>query len=99
MVGAMSHNRNRLLPCVCILDGEFGEKGIAMGVPCVLSEQGMSRIIDLELTDDEMAMFRESAGAVRADIGLLQAPKAIDARQGIPQRTLKNGYAALQQFQ
>mgnify|MGYP003572984848 CR=1 len=71
MVGAISHNRNRLLPCVCILDGEYGEKDIAMGVPCVLNEQGMSRIIDLELTDEEMAMFHESAGAVRADIGLL----------------------------
>ena len=75
MVGAISHNRNRLLPCVCILDGEYGEKDIAMGVPCVLNEQGMSRIIDLELTDEERAMFRESAGAVRADIGLLSDPE------------------------
>lgn len=75
MVGAIRHNRNRLLPCVCILDGEYGEKNIAMGVPCVLNEQGMSRIIDLELTDEEMAMFRESAGAVRADIGLLSGPE------------------------
>jgi len=40
MVGAISHNRNRLLPCVCVLDGEYGEKDIAMGVPCVLNEQG-----------------------------------------------------------
>lgn len=75
MVGAISHNRNRLLPCVCILDGEYSEKDIAMDVPCVLNEQGMSRIIDLELTDEEMAMFRESAGAVRADIGLLSDPE------------------------
>jgi len=74
MVGAISHNRNRLLPCVAILEGEYGEKDIAMGVPCVLSEQGISRIIDLELTAEEMAMFRESAGFVRADIGLLKAP-------------------------
>ena len=99
MVGAISHNRNRLLPCVCILDGEYGEKDIAMGVPCVLNEQGMSRIIDLELTDEEMAMFHEFAGAVRADIGLLCDPEGSGRVQGIPQCALKNGYAALQQFQ
>lgn len=71
-VGSIS--RKRRLPCVCILEGEYGEKDIAMGVPCVLNQRGMSRIIDLELTDEELAMFRESAGAVRADNGLLKAP-------------------------
>jgi malate dehydrogenase len=75
MVGAINHNRNRQLPCVCILDGEHGEKDIAMGVPCVRDEQDMSRMIDLELTDEEMPMFRGSAGAVRADIGLLSDPE------------------------
>jgi len=73
MVGAISRNRNRLLPCVCILDGEYGEKDIAMGVPCLLNEHGMSRVVDLPLTDDEMTMFRESAAHVRKDIGLLKA--------------------------
>jgi malate dehydrogenase len=74
MVGAISRNRNRLLPCVCILDGEYGEKDIAMGVPCLLNEHGMSRVVDLPLTEEEAAMFRESASHVRADIGLLKAP-------------------------
>lgn len=74
MVGAISRNRNRLLPCVCILKGEYGEKDIAMGVPCLLNEHGMSRVVDLPLTEKEMAMFRESASHVRADIGLLKAP-------------------------
>jgi malate dehydrogenase len=74
MVGAISRNRNRLLPCVCILDGEYGEKDIAMGVPCLLNEHGMSRVVDLPLTDEETAMFRESAAHVRADIGLLKPP-------------------------
>lgn len=72
MVGAISRNRNRLLPCVCILDGEYGEKDIAMGVPCLLNEHGMSQVVDLPLMDDEMAMFRESAAHVRKDIGLLK---------------------------
>jgi malate dehydrogenase len=74
MVGAISHNRNRLLPCVAMLEGEYGETDIAMGVPCILNETGMSRVIELDLTADEKAMFAESAGAVRADIKLLSKP-------------------------
>jgi malate dehydrogenase len=74
MVGAISHNRNRLLPCVAMLEGEYGETDIAMGVPCLLNETGMSRVIELDLTAEEKAMFAESAGAVRADIKLLSKP-------------------------
>ncbi len=73
-VGAISRNRNRLLPCVCILEGEYGETDIAMGVPCILNESGMSRVIELDLTAEEKVMFAESAGAVRADIKLLSKP-------------------------
>ena len=74
MVGAISHNRNRLLPCVAMLEGEYGETDIAMGVPCLLNETGMSRVIELDLTAEEKVMFAESAGAVRADIKLLSKP-------------------------
>jgi len=74
MVDAISHHRNRLLPCVAILQGEYGEQEVAMGVPCLLNHQGISRIIDLELNEDELKMFRESAASVRADIQRMQPP-------------------------
>lgn len=74
MVDAISHHRNRLLPCVAILEGEYGEEDVAMGVPCLLSHQGMVRVIDLGLNDAEMRMFRESAASVRADIGRMKPP-------------------------
>ncbi|MEN8213916.1 MAG: malate dehydrogenase, partial [Pseudomonadota bacterium] len=45
MVDAISHNRRRILPTVAILDGEYGESGLAMGVPCVLSRSGIDEII------------------------------------------------------
>lgn len=72
MIDAISHNRNRLLPCVVLLDGEYGEAGVAMGVPCVLNETGMSRVIELPLNDEEMAMFDASAGSVKVDIERLK---------------------------
>ena len=57
-----------------MLEGEYGETDIAMGVPCLLNETGMSRVIELDLTAEEKVMFAESAGAVRADIKLLSKP-------------------------
>jgi len=74
MVDAISHNRNRLLPCVAILQGEYGEDDVAMGVPCLLGERGLVQVIDLGLNDEEMAMFRKSAASVRVDIQRMKSP-------------------------
>ena len=74
MIDAISHHRNRLMPCNAILEGEYGEADIAMGVPCVLSRQGLVRVIDLGLNEAAMEMFKESAAGVRADIALMPAP-------------------------
>jgi malate dehydrogenase len=74
MIDAISHHRNRLMPCVALLDGEYDESDIAMGVPCILSNTGLQRIIELDLDEVESAMFRESAAGVRADIGRMKPP-------------------------
>src|SRR4030067_3321 len=42
MVDAIRHDRNRILPCVAILDDEYGQKGICMGVPVFVSSCGMA---------------------------------------------------------
>jgi len=72
MVDAMTKNRRRILPCVCILDGEYGERDVAMGVPCVLGETGVESVVELTLNDDEMTAFRASVEAIRDDIGRLK---------------------------
>lgn len=71
MVDAISHNRRRLLPCVAILDGEYDQAEIAMGVPCVLDNSGMAQVVQLPLNEQEMADFARSAESVRTDIGHL----------------------------
>lgn len=73
MVDAISHNRRRLLPSVALLEGEYGESDIAMGVPCILSEKGLESVVELTLNADERADFERSAASVRADIERLQA--------------------------
>lgn len=73
MVDAISHNRRRLLPAVAILEGEYGEQDIAMGVPCILDEQGLSSVVELDLNQDEMANFQQSISSVRKDTAKLDA--------------------------
>lgn len=68
MVDAIANNRRRILPTVALLEGEYGQHDLAMGVPCVLSEQGVEKILELSLEADEMTMFEESAQIVRSDI-------------------------------
>jgi malate dehydrogenase len=71
MVDAIGHNRRRILPCVAILDGEYGQRNIAMGVPAVLDENGLAEIIELKLNEDEQVLFEKSADMVRSDINNL----------------------------
>ncbi|AHF05120.1 malate dehydrogenase [Marichromatium purpuratum 984] len=72
MIDAIVRNRRRLLPCVAILDGEYGEREIAMGVPCVLGWQGVEQVVELDLEPIERADFDRSAASVRADIERLR---------------------------
>jgi malate dehydrogenase len=72
MVDAIANNRRRVLSCVALLEGEYGESDIAMGVPCVLSERGVESIIELQLNERERADFERSTAAVRADIERLR---------------------------
>lgn len=73
MVDAIGRERNQILPTVAILDGEYGEQGIAMGVPCVLGEEGMERIIDLPLTAEEKVFFDNTVAGIKADIERLNS--------------------------
>ncbi|KFI18277.1 malate dehydrogenase [Nitrosococcus oceani C-27] len=71
MVDAIRHNRKRILPCVAILQGEYGENEVAMGVPSVLGGDGLERIVELPLTEEEQEQFKHSVEAIRTDLAHL----------------------------
>lgn len=73
MVDAIANGRSRILPAVAILEGEYGRTDIAMGVPCVLSDEGITRVIELPLDAQEQAMFDRSADQVARDIAEMKA--------------------------
>ncbi len=73
MVDAIVHNRNRILPTVCLLEGEYGHEDIAIGVPAVLGKSGVTDIIELDMNETERKMFEHSVSLVREDLALLKA--------------------------
>lgn len=65
MVDSVLMDQHRLLPCAALLEGEYGIDGVYMGVPVVLGNGGIERVVELELTDDERAGLNNSADGVR----------------------------------
>jgi len=72
MIDAIGHDRKRILPTVAILEGEYEYDELAMGVPCMLGEDGMERVIQLELDDSERAMFDQTITDIQKDLERLR---------------------------
>lgn len=68
MVEAIAYDRKAVLPTVAVLDGEYGQSDIAIGVPCVLGRKGMEQVIQLELNDSEQGYFDTSLANVRSEL-------------------------------
>lgn len=72
MVEAVLRDKKRVIPCAAYLEGEYGLNDIYFGVPVVLGAGGVERVIELPLNDDERALVRASANAVRSTIETLK---------------------------
>ncbi len=75
MAEAHLHAQNRVLPCAAYLSGQYGYDDIYVGVPVVIGENGVERVVEVSLTDEERTMFDRSAGAVDE---LIKACRKID---------------------
>lgn len=64
MLEAILKDQKRLLPSIALLEGEYGFSNICLGVPTVLGEQGIERIVELELSEEEQAQLKISADSV-----------------------------------
>ncbi len=72
MAEAIVKDKKRILPCAAYLQGEYGMKGLFLGVPCKLGRNGLEQIIEVELTDEERAALAKSAEAVREPMELVK---------------------------
>lgn len=76
MVEAVAQDKKRLLPAAAWLEGEYGFRGIYLGVPCRLGRRGLEGILEVELTADERRALERSADAVRRQIEWLESAEA-----------------------
>ncbi len=73
LVRAVLHDEKRVIPCSALVEGEYGESDICIGVPCLLGRNGIEKIVELSLNEEEKALFKKSAEAVRKTNGALAA--------------------------
>jgi malate dehydrogenase len=61
-------DRKRVLPASALLEGEYGVKGLFVGVPVVIGANGVERVIEVDLNDEEKAMLSKSLESVRKSV-------------------------------
>ena len=76
MVEAVVLDKKKILPCATYLDGEYGIKGVVLGVPVNLGKKGIEQIIELRLTPEESMALKKSADAVRKIASLMNLTDA-----------------------
>lgn len=65
LVDSILGNQKKMIACSVMLDGEYGQKDICIGVPCIIGRNGIEEIVKIELNDQEKQKFAQSAEAVR----------------------------------
>ena len=68
MAEAIIYDKKKIIPVSAYLDGEYGVNGLFIGVPAVLGKDGIEKIIEMDLTDTEKEMFKNSAAAVQKSV-------------------------------
>ena len=65
LVQAIACDQKKLFPCSVLLEGEYGQKEVSVGVPVIIGKDGVEKIVEIALNDTEKAKFNESTQAVR----------------------------------
>ena len=71
MVEAILHNKRKIYPCAVMLEGEYGYENIVGGVPVMLGSNGIEKVIELNLNDEQKELFANSVSSVQELIDTL----------------------------
>ena len=71
MAESILKDKKKVLPCAAYLEGEYGQKGLYLGVPVVIGAGGVEKVIELPLTADEKKELDVSASHVAELVGAL----------------------------
>jgi malate dehydrogenase len=65
MVDAILKDKKKILPCAAYLEGEYGIRGLYMGVPVKLGSKGVEQVVEISLTNEERIALQKSAASVQ----------------------------------
>ena len=77
VVESIIHDQKKMIPCSVLLEGEYGESDLCIGVPVILGKNGIEKIVELDLNADEKAKFKASAESVRGNVNALKDLKLV----------------------
>ena len=86
MAESYLRDKRRVLPCAAYLRGEYGVKGLYVGVPCIIGAKGVEKIIEIKLDRAEKARFRRSVADVRSLVAITGRLRAAKAREAAKRR-------------
>ena len=66
LVDSILNDQRKMIACSVMLDGEYGQSDICIGVPCIIGKNGIEEIVSINLNDSEKDLFAKSAAAVRS---------------------------------
>jgi malate dehydrogenase len=81
MVDSIVLDQKRVLPCSIYLEGEYGHRGLFLGVPAKLGARGMEEVVQIELTSAEQQALSRSVDSVRELLAVMKLPQAAGAAQ------------------
>lgn len=73
MVAAVLGDQKKLISCSCLLEGEYGQSDLCIGVPAIIGRNGVEKIVEFDLNEQEKALFAKSAEAVHKTNEALKA--------------------------
>jgi len=76
MADSYLKDKKRLVPCAAYLSGQYGVDGLYVGVPVIIGAGGVERIVEIELNDDEQAMFNHSVNSVKELVAIASKMQA-----------------------
>ena len=65
LVDSIVNDQKRMIPCSVLLDGEYKQEDLCIGVPCIIGKNGLESIVDVQLNEAEQEKFNQSAAAVK----------------------------------
>jgi malate dehydrogenase len=68
MAESYLRGKRRIIPCAALCEGEYGVNGLFLGVPCLIGAEGVEKVYEIKLTDEERAIFEKTVASVKKTV-------------------------------